>query len=295
VNEIVITLLKLAVGSFIAVMAFTLGLAFDPWTWKPQQRRRQLVVRAVVVTLVVGPALAALMVSLLPLGKLASAVILVMAASPGAPLLVQAIHKDRRLIPTATLISVTVSVLAIVTVPLILAAYDAIFAIQLRVDAGMLIRKVILPMGIPMAAGIALRRFWPKLAARVAPVSLWVYKIELALAVCAVIAVSVPAWRELNVWHLLAMVVITFAEAALGYAFGRGFERDERNLLAISAVYGNPALALVIAASTRPDLKTLPFFAVYILVRALALVPYRQWFKHRARLEHRGSAAIQAA
>ncbi len=260
------TLLVLAIG----LRTTTQALAS---TWDD----RALVGKALAVLLLGVPVLAIITVTVLPLGDRATTFVALMAACPGAPMVLSK-FRDR---PVVVTILAIVSLLAPITVAAWVAILNRVLHIDLAVDHGtlaMITVKQILPLGV----GILIASLWPELAKSLARVVWYAFMVAFAIAIVVVLVKGGPALLDLTGWHLLAVLVMAFGSAAMGDWAGRP-DPDDRRVLASIAVLGNPALAIAVIAATIPGWTPGALVFAYLLLRALALVPYTLWAKHRSK------------
>src|SRR5262249_16922676 len=89
-----------------------------------------------------------------------------------------------------------------------------------------------------------------------------------------------PALLHARVWGVIAVIAMAIGSAVLGDWAGRP-EPNDRTGFATFAVLGNPALALAVVSATFPGFRASAVVAGYLIVRALALIPYNVWSKRR--------------
>jgi predicted Na+-dependent transporter len=271
VHEIVQTLVKLAASLMVPLLALDVGLAV-----RAGQLRQELVNpvlwRIVLIALVAVPALAILIAAILPLGPVARGVIVLMAVSPGAPLMIEKGRSQGRL-PLAVAAAVVLTLAAIVTLPVELLVLNRMFPLQLHASVPALMSNILPKLLIPLVLGAALRATWPRGADMLAPVVRVLFYMSLALVAIAALAAMWHHLGRLTPWVWLAMLLVTLGSAALGDFFG-GREPHEKTTAAYAVVLGNPAVAMQVAAFSYPSLKLAPVILAYVVLRAILVLPY---------------------
>lgn len=171
----------------------------------------------------------------------------------------------------------TLGLFAIVAVPVALEILERVFGRQLGMApsavAGVVLKSVLAPLGL----GAAVRAILPSLAKRLEkPVDL-IAKVLLPIAVLPLLIATFPAvWALIGDGTVLAIVIFTLAGLAIGHILG-GPNPDHSVVLATATACRHPAIAFGIAASNFPDLQFGGAILLYILVNAIACIPYLKW------------------
>jgi bile acid:Na+ symporter, BASS family len=216
-------------------------------------QRRRLVTRTVVVANFLVPLMALAVVAVLPLGPGIEALILIMAICPGAPLFLNRFHREETL-PSVLL--VVVSLVGLVSVPWWAWAIDQLLPFHFQATAAGVLAVLAKSVLLPLALGLAIRHFLPRVAAPLAIAAEWFYKIALVAAALLALVRGLPA-----VWHapligVIAVLLMTAAAVALGHWAG-GPDPQDRRAVANLAALGNPGLALAILAQSYPSVHVL--------------------------------------
>ncbi|AKQ63122.1 Bile acid transporter family protein [Myxococcus hansupus] len=274
--------IEFAVQHLVVLMGFVLGLAVEA-SGVRRAMRLPAYARGLPTVLLAVPLLALVVVHVLPLPRLAAGILLLMAISPGVPSVAIAAYRQRGDLSLTVALSLTLSLAAIVLLPLSLRLLsDFVPEVFRAPPTARLLEKVMLPFLVPLVAGWTLRAWRPALARTLLRPLLWLFKAVFICAVLALLVISAPRLREVNGWTLLGMLVMTLGSALLGHLLG-GPRPEDRTALALAAVFGNPSIALAVASATDQGLRLLPFMCVYLVLRTLALSPYFLWNKHRLR------------
>ncbi len=271
---------RFAVQHLVVLMGFVLGLAVQA-SAVSRAVRLPAYVRGLPVILLGVPLLALAVVHVLPLSRLAGGLVLLMAVSPGMPGVAVAAYRQRGDLGLTVALSLTLSLAAVLFLPLSLRLLDAFFPDVFRAPpAARLLERVVMPFLVPLVAGWTLRAWRPELARRLLRPMLWLFKAVFVCAVLALLVISGPRLRDVDGWMLLGMLVMTLGSALLGQLAG-GPRPGDQTALALAAVFGNPSIALAVASASDQGVRLLPFLCVYLVLRTLALLPYLLWNKHR--------------
>lgn len=263
---------------FTVMLALGVGLplqAFRGWrhTWP-------LVLRLELATCLLVPLLAGLLLLTPPAEQLSMEVrttIALMAACPSAPLILRKAAKTGGDASLAGLLQVGAALLAIITVPVVAHAAEAVFGVQgwnvLPRDVAGQVASVQL---LPLLLGLTLRRVWPEPIRRLqGPLDRLANGLLLVLVLAILIrtAPKLVTFAAANLGGIGLMAVVVAASLALGYGLG-GTSGEQKLTAALVTSMRNPGLALLLAntyAPERPGLKL--GILIYVLITVLLSVP----------------------
>ena len=131
---------------------------------------------------------------------------------------------------------------------------------------------------LPVAAGLLVRLFLPRLVTRALPALPWISVIAITLVVVAVVSGSADSIADAGLLVLLAVVLHNGLGYALGYTFGKLTGQPERVRRTMSVEVGmqNSGLAAGLAAQYFSPLAALPgaVFSVWHNVSGAVLAAY---------------------
>jgi BASS family bile acid:Na+ symporter len=279
------SIIMFAMSNVIVLAMFSAGLVRRPGDLRHVLQRPGLYARALAVVLVAVPLVAYALVRLFRLPPVAAAAIMLTAICPGAPLQVNQAKSLKASATTSLNLLLLLALCAIVTVPLWVDVLSRVSGFQLHATPGLVLRMLLVKLLPPMLAGMAVNFFFP----RVAPVlAVWVDRVfnVLLLAVAVVVIIlAAPRLMDLGVTTILALVVLVSVADFLGHQAG-GPRPEDRKAVALAAALAHPALTMTIVIQSYPRLQALEVAAVvgaFVLVRLLALIPYKLWTKRRER------------
>ncbi|AZG44530.1 bile acid:sodium symporter family protein [Gordonia insulae] len=259
-------LISIGLPIALAIIMFGLGLSLTPGDFARVARTPKAVIVALVLQIVVLPAIAFGLVVAFDVEPLLAVGVMLLAASPGgttANLFSHLFRGDVALNVTLTAIN---SVLAAVTIPLItnlaIAYFDAAGRLGLQFTKVMQVIAVVL---VPVAVGMLARHHVPTLAARAdRPVRVF------SIVVLFVVAVGALIGERDNVAEYLRQVglvtaIFCLTSLTLGYAGARLLRLDQRQAIASSMEVGihNTTVALTIALSVLDSTEVAIPSAVY--------------------------------
>jgi len=270
--------------AFVAVTVFTvmfsvgLGIVLGElkWIWQEPEP----MVRGLFSVLVAVPVLALVITRLLDLPRLAEIGIVLMAISPGAPVALRrslAAGGHRAFAPSLQICAV---ILAVVSMPLSIAALNRLYAGHASIAPWDVARQVFVAQLLPIGLGIALRRVSGATAAQIEP---WLKRIALVLLIVTIVVLLIDIWEvtvTAGLRVLATIVLMTAASLTVGHLLG-GPEPAMRTAVAITSAARNPGLALLVATLNAAPPQINATILAYLLVSVFAIVPYIVW-RHRA-------------
>jgi|SRR5215470_4432237 len=260
----------------VLTVMFGLGLAISPadlhWIW----RRPGPMLRGLLAVLVAVPVLALGITRFLELPRLAEIGIVLMAISPGAPvaLLRSVAAGGHRAF--ASSLQIAAVMLAVVSMPLTIAALDQLYEGAASITPWEVARQVFLAQLAPLGLGFALRHASAPVAARLQP---RLKRIGTVLLFVTVLIVLIDVWETTvtaGFRVLTAIALITCAALAVGHFLG-GPEPAMRTAVAITSAARNTGLALLVAALNAAPPAIDGTILAYLVVSALAIAPYSAW------------------
>ena len=136
---------------------------------------------------------------------------------------------------------------------------------------------------LPLGCGMAVKRFLPELAPRIArPISI-VASAGLLLAFVVIVIIAWPAIVSITgSGALVAFVAFVVIGLAAGQLLG-GPDPAGRTALALSTSIRHPGVAMAVASANFPELKlVLAAVLVYMIVGMVVSIPYAKWRSSRA-------------
>lgn len=268
-----------------AVTVFTLmygiGLALVPGEFRQVWRRPGMIGKGLLSVLVVVPVLALCVARAADLPRPAEVGIVLMSIAPGAPVALQRALDAGGHRSFAPALQITVTVLAVVSMPLSIAVLDALYGASASIDPRQLMRQVFLAQLLPLGIGAATRGIWRDHAARIEPV---VTRVGTVLLLLLTTLALIDVWQVVigaGLRVTLAIAVITLLALTAGHLIG-GPDPATRTAIAISSAARNAGLALLAATLNAAPPAIVRTVLVYLVVSAFTIVPYVAWRRRAA-------------
>jgi BASS family bile acid:Na+ symporter len=241
---VTVTLLEMMVALGLGLTwADVFGVARD---WR-------LVAKAALANYVCVPAVTVGLLLLFDPHPMVAAGFLVLAVCPGAPFgpPVTAIAKGN--VAASVGLMVILAGSSAVLAPLLLRLLLPLTSGDepLRIDALKLVSTLLLTQLLPLSAGLALRRWRPRLAARLRPPASLLSKVLALLAVGSILATQLHVFAEIRVRGYVGMLALLLASLAAGWLLG-GPGSDNRKAMTLTTSLRNVAVGLVIVTGNFP-------------------------------------------
>jgi BASS family bile acid:Na+ symporter len=237
--------------------------------------------RALAAMFVAVPAFAVLVAATTPLPSAIKFAIVAMSVGPVPPSLPYKQMKAGGEEDYALGLLVAASLVSIVITPLLVATAAHLLGAEAAIGTGRIARTLLLSIGLPLAAGMALRAVSQSAAEPVGKLA----QRAGSLTLLAVLAVMVgTAWREIFSLFGDGAALAIVATAAIGLLAGHLLGGRHSAGLALAAATRHPGVALAIAELSFPDQRK-PITAailLYLLITALVTALYIRWARGRA-------------
>jgi BASS family bile acid:Na+ symporter len=280
--DVVNTLLPAA----LAIIMFAVGITLVPADFTRLLAQPKAVIAGLLGQIVVLPAAAWTLALAWRLPPEMAAGLMIVAACPGGASSALIAHLARGSAALSVTLTVVTSLAALVTMPLVVQAGVGLFLAHdgpTQFSVGGVVRGVFVIATVPVAAGMLLRAWRPRLIARIErPLG----RIATGLFVAIVIATFVGQ-RESLLANLPtvgpAAATLNVIMMAAGIALGRAFAVGRRDAIAIAADCGlhNAALGIFVATTVfQAPVLAVPsvVYALVMNVGAFGLIAFgRRW------------------
>ena len=268
------------VTAVVAVTVFTVMFSVGAsiaagelrWIWQ----RPGPMVRGLFAVLVAVPAVAIVVTDVLDLPRAAAIGVVLMSISPGAPVALRRSLAAGGHQAFAPSLQISVAALAIVSMPLSIAALNHVYAGRASVEPWDVARQVFVVQLLPLGLGMGLRALNAPLATRLEP---RLARIGTVLLVVTLALVLIDVWEvtvNAGLRVLTAIVLVTGGALAVGHLLG-GPEPATRTAVAITSAARNPGLALLVATANNAPPPVTAAVLAYLVVSVFAIVPYVFW------------------
>jgi BASS family bile acid:Na+ symporter len=237
----------------IALLVLAVGLRASWHDVTYLFRQPALLARSVVARNLLVPALTLVLVRTMRLESPVTAALLALSVAAVPPILPQSLLKAGGREPYAFGLLTSQSILAMVFVPLSLIVFNELLGFHARFAPRQVAPIIVMLTLLPLAIGVACRRFIPWWSHRAASVVHAVGAAVLAIALVGVFAVAWRAWWTLvGNGTLIAMIMLTIIGLGAGHFLG-GPRAEDRKSLALACASSHPGLAAaIVAANAAP-------------------------------------------
>ena len=272
-------LIFIKVTIFSLMLAIGLNLSFEQMLsfW----RRPALLFRALLAVVVLVPLVVIILIKLfnLPPGVIIGLVLL--AASPGAPLTTMRAQMAGARFPYSASLQLTLALLAVFITPITLAIFAILFKeIPERTTILEVAKQVTVAQFLPVTIGLLLQKYGAKYVDAIAKFLTFMSNglfFVLAILLCVL---GFPLL--LKVWGLpmIAIAIMVITSLGIGHTLG-GPDDHNRSILAISCIARNVGLALFIAILNNVQQQVIPTLIAYLILGAILGIPYSIWNKRK--------------
>jgi BASS family bile acid:Na+ symporter len=273
-------LLLLQVSLLLSVFAIGLKASAQDATYL--FRRPGELVRAIVAMNVLMPLFAVAVVLLFDLHPAVKIALVALSVSPIPPLLPNKMVKAGGTDSYAIGLLIAAALLAIIFVPLSMEILNQVFIAPLQMTIASVAKLVFITVLLPIGLGVALHSFAPALAERLAKPISQIAGIGLLAALVAILFGAASAiWTLIGNGTVIALAAFVLVGLAIGHFLG-GPKPENRTALAISTSSRHPGVAIAIAAANFPEQKlAAAAVLLYLLVGAVASIPYHKWINRQ--------------
>jgi bile acid:Na+ symporter, BASS family len=264
-------LVKLTLFSLMLSLGVTLRLEPVLLLWQ----RPGLLNRSILATVVVVPLLVVLVVFSFRLPQEVEIGLILTAIAPGTSLTLHPL-KHNRAQSYGIALQATVSLLAVITVPLTIAILQEFFPPEAQISPLTVVQQLAVAQLLPLMLGMTVRYCWSEFADNLETLLGQAANVLLCILILWVLAQQLDAVLQIGLFPLIVIVLLALVSLWIGHFLG-GREASTRVILATITTTHSTALALFIAILNLPHLSVSPAIAVYVLVSSALTIAYLTW------------------
>ena len=275
--DVVMLILKLS----IVLTIFAIGLEARPEDTVYLLRHPRKFARSLIAMNVVMPIFVVILVTLFSgLPAVVKVSLAALSVSPVPPFLPNRVIKQGGSEAYVIGLLAVGALLSIVIAPSIVALLGLVFGVEADTDVGKIAVVVTVTVLAPLAAGVAIGQFLPKVAAAaVRPLALIAVVLLVATAIAAVVAMWPLVMSLVGEGSVFAFVAFVAVAVVAGHLLG-GPEPEDRTVLAFATASRHPGVAIGIVGANFADAKLgAASVVLYLLVSMVATIPYTFWRK----------------
>ena len=269
-------ILSIVAAATLFTVMFDLGLAIVPGEFRWVLQHPAQLLKGLFCVLIAVPVIALVVTRALDLPRLAEVGIVLMAISPGAPVALRRSLGAGGHRSFAPALQIAVAILAVVSMPLSIAALDEYYGTRAVIAPQHLARQVFFAQLLPLALGMVMTRLFITTASRLAPRLHRLGGVLLIMFLVVVLIDILPVVIGAG-WHVAAAIaIVTVLALAIGHLLG-GPEPATRTETAITSAARNPGLALLVLTLNASQPAIAATVLAYVVVSALTVIPYAIW------------------
>ena len=275
-------LIPIVLQASVLLSVFAIGLRASVQDATYLFRRPGELVRALLAMNVLMPLFAVVLISIFDLAPAVRIALVALAVSPIPPLLPNKILKEGGTNAYAIGLLIAVGSLAIIFVPLAMEVVQMVRQVPLQMSMASVTKVIFITVLLPLGLGIAVHKFVPTPAERVAKPIAQISGLALLACMVAILFAAAPAiWTLVGNGTVIALAAFVLVGLAIGHFLG-GPAPENRTSLALSTASRHPGIALALAAANFPEQKlVMAAVLLYLLVNAVVSIPYLMWTKRR--------------
>jgi len=263
------------------LLMFTIGLREGFVNLTLLWRRPGLLFRCLLASFVLVPIAAMAIDTIVPMSDPVRAGMGAMAVCPGAPMLYRKLVSLKANAPIAGSYQVTMSLFAVVLVPLWIILINVLYLRQNPHTIGDVGRQIAFIQLIPIAAGMVIRGWFPSLGDDLLPPTQKISSVMLLGVLVVILIVALPQVLRVGVVTVLGVVLFVAATLLIGHFLG-GPTPEGRVALALANSSRNAGLALaLIAINVDNEGPILGAISAIALLSAVAGVIYVNLYRKK--------------
>jgi BASS family bile acid:Na+ symporter len=276
------TLLPIALNMSLFLVVFATGLRANLWDATHLLRSPGEFVRALLAMSVLMPLFVAALVLIIDLDSSVRIALVALSIAPVPTLLPMQTVKTAASVGYAIGVLVMGSVLAIIFVPIAMEVIEQVYSVPLHMTAVSIATFVFMVVLLPIGLGLAVHRYAPALAQRLAEPIARIAGIGVLVFLGVLMVLAAPAmWTLIGNGTVLAIVAFVLVGLVIGHLLG-GPTPANRTALAFSTASRHPGLAILIVQTNFPAEKlALAAALLFLLVNIIVTSLYPFWIKWR--------------
>ena len=275
-NQIIRNLVSLTIFTIMLTMGINFSLRDLFAFWK----QSNLVLRGQLAVSVLVPVLTLVLLWLLHPPNAVIVGLILLAASPGAPLLTKRVQMAGGSFNYGASLQVTLSLSAVLVTPIILGIFASIFPVATAtVDSLQIAKQIAVVQLLPLSIGLGLRQVGYEIADEISDFLTITANTLFVVVAIFLLVLSLDLIPNLGTLPIVLILAIASASLLIGHLLG-GPTSETRAAVAIASIARNAGLALFIAILNHQT-AAIPVILSYLILGALVAFPYSAWMKRQ--------------
>jgi bile acid:Na+ symporter, BASS family len=269
---------KYLIATTVLILMVSIGMSLEFGDLMAQWRRLTLAVwvRLLLATFILPPLIALGLGQLLPLTRVETGGLFLIAIAPGAPLMTRNIAKRGFDMRIAASYQVWGALLIPIMIPLLVLGAGKIYGRDIWIPPLRLLALICKQQLLPLFAGMALMYFAPVFSTKIRRALNVTGNLILTIALVALLWKLGPALRQTTAWLLLAVLLLALGCMGVSQLLLTRKTAGVQTLV-ISNVNRHVGLALLISGQYLQNSRALPVLACYALTAPILMGIYAKF------------------
>ena len=270
--------LVLLSGAATFATVFTAAIRLGPKALDRVSEHPRLFFRTFLAVWLVIPLFTLSVIYLLGVVGTSATLLLLMSVCPGTPALLTFVRIARSSMSTAFVVLLLTTATEPFLIPYWTRFMSRFVTVDLTIQPRQVLNVLLPTVFLPIVVGFVLHLISINKAAVLASASNYVDVIGTGASVVLILARGFPLLHRVPPEAIVAVLIITAGDAALGWWAARPNLAEQKAIAAATAL-GNPALALVVVEVIYHEMQATVLVSVYVAIRAVAIVPLVWWLR----------------
>jgi bile acid:Na+ symporter, BASS family len=266
-------------GAATFATVFGASLRLGPEALYRVREHPRLFLRTFVAVWLAIPLLTVLVIYLLGVVGTSATLLLLMSVCPGTPALLTFVRIARSSTATAFVALLLTTATEPLLIPYWTRLLSRFLAVDLTIQPRQVLNVLVPTVFSPIVLGFVLHKLSINKAEALASASDYVDLVGTGACILLILAEGLPFISGVPLVAVVAIIIITAGDAALGWWAARP-NLAEQKAIAAAVALGNPALALVVVEVIYHEFRAVVLVSVYVAVRAIAILPLVWWLRH---------------
>lgn len=277
-SDTILTIVQAGAAVSIIAYMFSRGLSVRPGDLGYFNKRPGLLLRSLLSVDILVPLIAIIVIILIRPARATAVGLLIMAASPAAPMVLKKIARAGGSQEYAVSLHIALASLAIVTTPITLLLLSGAAGLGLEITPLAVAEGVGASILLPIISGIIVGRLFPALAGHLIRPLEALSNIVLILIVAVVLLSTYQLLFALDIRSYVAIASMILGALLAGHWMAAG-RPEEQTTLALESATRNIGLTLLIASAYAPLGQALPVLVPYLVTSTVASLIYVRYRK----------------
>jgi bile acid:Na+ symporter, BASS family len=265
-------------GAATFATVFAAALRLGPESLYIVRERPRLFFRTFGAVWIVIPLFTVLVIYLFGVVGTSAVLLLLMSVCPGTPALLTFVRIARSSTTTAFVVLLLTTATEPFLIPYWTRFLSRFHTLDLTIQPRQVLNVLVPTVFLPILLGFVLHKVSVNKARALASASNYVDLVGTGASIFVILSLGFPLLLHVPRAAVVAVVILTAGDAALGYWAARP-NLAEQKAIAAAAALGNPALALVVVEVIYHEIRAIVLVSAYVVIRSVAILPLVWWLR----------------